>query len=105
MIDAIKKTLLAGVGAAVITKEKAEAVLQDLVRQGKVSADDARGLAEKIADQGRREFEDASNRLGGKIDEMFSRFSRSTQARIDALEFRVHLLENKISPPPPDVQP
>ena len=41
MIDLIKKTLLAGVGATIITKEKVEAVLQDSIRQGKVSAGDA----------------------------------------------------------------
>lgn len=29
MIDLIKKTLLAGVGAAIVTKEKAEHALQD----------------------------------------------------------------------------
>jgi polyhydroxyalkanoate synthesis regulator phasin len=47
MIDVIKKTLLAGVGAAVVTKEKAEAALEDFVRQGKVSSADARIMAEK----------------------------------------------------------
>ena len=36
-MDAIRKTFLAGVGAAVITKEKAEAVLGELVKQGKIN--------------------------------------------------------------------
>jgi polyhydroxyalkanoate synthesis regulator phasin len=106
MIDAIKKTLLAGVGAAVVTKEKVEAVLQDFVRQGKVTAEEARATAEKIADQGRHEFEETSARLSGKIDEVFARFNRSTQARIDAIELRVRALEEKTTPPPAaDSQP
>ena len=50
MIDLIKKTLLAGVGAAIVTKEKAEHALQDYVKQGKVSAADARAMAERIAE-------------------------------------------------------
>ena len=64
MIDVIKKTILAGVGAALTTTEKAEAALQEMVRQGKLSAADARIIAEKIAEQGRREFEEMSQDLG-----------------------------------------
>ena len=35
MIDTIKKTILAGVGAAVVTKDKVQAGLEDFVKQGK----------------------------------------------------------------------
>ena len=95
MIDAIKKTLLAGVGAAVITKEKAEAALNDLVKQGKISTADARIIAEKIAEQGRREFEDLSGRLNDKIRDVLSHSDQRMQARLDALEDRVRKLEEK----------
>jgi len=54
MIDTIKKTLLAGVGAAVVTKDKVEAALEDFVKQGKVSSGEARAMAEKIAAEGVR---------------------------------------------------
>ena len=45
MIDTVKKALLAGVGAAVVTKDKIEHALDEFVRQGKVSADEARAMA------------------------------------------------------------
>ena len=70
MIDVIMKTILAGVGAALTTTEKAEAALQEMVRQGKLSAADARIIAEKIAEQGRREFEEMSQDLGAKVRAM-----------------------------------
>jgi polyhydroxyalkanoate synthesis regulator phasin len=38
MIDALKKTLLAGVGAATVSKEKVEAVLGDFVPEPRFSA-------------------------------------------------------------------
>lgn len=101
MIDAIKKTLLAGVGAAVITKDKVEAALGDFVQQGKVSAAEARQMAEKIADQGRREFETVSHDLGEKVREAWSGEARRQQARIDALEARVAALEAAAKPAAP----
>jgi polyhydroxyalkanoate synthesis regulator phasin len=93
MIDVIKKTLLAGVGAAVITREKVEAALDDFVRQGKVSAVEARQMAEKIAADGRREFETMSRELNELLRERFAREDRKAQERIDALEARVAALE------------
>jgi polyhydroxyalkanoate synthesis regulator phasin len=93
MIDVIKKTLLAGVGAAVITREKVETALGDLVKQGKINSAEARAMAEKIAADGRKEFEALSGELSGKIKEVYDGFHHQTQARLDALEARVAALE------------
>lgn len=95
MIDIIKKTLLAGVGAAVITKEKVEAALDDFVKQGKVSSQEARQMAEKIATEGRREFETLSQQLNDMIRDRFTRTDQKFQERIDALEARVAALEQE----------
>ena len=104
MIDTIKKTLLAGVGAAVITKDKVEAALGDYVKQGKVSAAEARQMAEKIAEQGRQEFDALSHDLNEKLRDKIAGFDRKTQDRIAALEARVAALEAaavaKAGPPP-----
>lgn len=97
MMDALKKTLLAGVGAAVITKEKVEAALDDFVRQGKVSAQEAKVMADKISEQGRREFETMSHDLNEKLRERFAAEDKKAQSRLDALEARVTALEQKAS--------
>ena len=100
MIDIIKKTLLAGVGAAVITKEKVEAALSDFVKQGKVSSAEARAMAEKIAADGRREFEALSQELSEKIRDRVAGTDHKAQDRLDALEARVASLERAQQPPP-----
>jgi polyhydroxyalkanoate synthesis regulator phasin len=95
MMDVIKKTLLAGVGAAVVTKEKVEAALGEFVAQGKVSSKEARDMAQKIAEDGKREFDTMSNELSEKLREAFAREDRKAQSRIDALEARVAALEQR----------
>ncbi|AKC81738.1 hypothetical protein IMCC26134_01215 [Verrucomicrobia bacterium IMCC26134] len=100
MIDTIKKTLLAGVGAAVITKEKVQDALDDYVRQGKIKADDARIIADKIAERGRREFEEMSAQASVKVQEILHRQDAAVVARLTALEARVAVLEAAANPPP-----
>lgn len=97
MIDAIKKALLAGVGAAAITTEKAEKVLNDLVEKGKISATEARDAARKLAEEGKREFEEASRGLEAKFDEVMSSRSKRTAERVATLEAKVAVLESRIA--------
>ena len=94
MIDIIKKTLLAGVGAAIVTKEKVEAALDEFVKQGKVSSAEARAMADKIAADGRREFETLSGELNDKLRDFLSRRDHTIQDRLAALETRVAALEH-----------
>jgi polyhydroxyalkanoate synthesis regulator phasin len=95
MIDTIKKTILAGVGAAVVTKEKVQASLEDFVRQGKITAEEARATAERIAREGKREFEEASEKLGDGLRDLLARADGKLAARIEALEARIDALEGK----------
>jgi polyhydroxyalkanoate synthesis regulator phasin len=97
MIDLIKKTLLAGVGATIVTKEKVEEVMQDYIRQGKVSAGDARIMAEKIAEQGRKEFETMSAELAVKFKDVAEKADFSHKGKIAALEARVQKLEQALA--------
>ncbi len=104
MFEIIKKTLLAGVGAAVVTKEKVQDALDDYVRQGKLKADDARIIAEKIAERGKREFDELSQQASAKAADLFNRHDSAVAARLAALEARVSALEaaaNAVPPPAP----
>ena len=101
MIETIKKTLLAGIGAAVITKEKVQDSLDEYVRQGKIKAEDARIIAEKIAERGRREFEELSQQTSAKAAELFNKNDTAVTARLSALEARVAALEAAAASPAP----
>ena len=99
MIDLIKKSLLASAGAAAITKEKVEQALAEFVRQGKVTAADAKVMSDKIAEQGRKEFDEMCAKLGSKLRDFTARAEESTHTRLAALEQRVRVLEEKLTPP------
>jgi polyhydroxyalkanoate synthesis regulator phasin len=96
MIDLIKKTVLAGIGATVVTKEKIEAALQDLVKQGKVSTDEAKVLAAKLAEDGRKEWETTSHDLGERIRDLLAKADYARKSEVTALAQRIQSLEEKV---------
>jgi polyhydroxyalkanoate synthesis regulator phasin len=97
MLDIIKKTILAGVGATVTTKEKVESVLHDFVEKGKISSEEAKEVADKIVADGRRELEEAKDTLSANFEEILRKANLVTRKELDALEERVSQLES-----PPD---
>jgi polyhydroxyalkanoate synthesis regulator phasin len=95
MIDLVKKAMFAGVGAAVVTKDKIEKSLQELVEKGKMSADEAKDLTEKIIEAGEKETSEARSEATKLFTEVLNRANVVTQDQIEALEKRVRDLEGR----------
>ncbi len=93
MIDLIKKTVLAGIGATVTTKEKVESALHEYVEKGKLSAQDAKGLADRIVADGKQEFETAKHELGQRFQELLKKSNFATREEMAELEKRLAALE------------
>ncbi|MCE5334773.1 MAG: hypothetical protein LLG06_09285 [Desulfobacteraceae bacterium] len=93
MLEALKKSIYAGIGAAALTRDKIRAATKKYVDEGKLTADEAERLAEDLAKTGEREVED----INAKMQSYFKKFSESVEvvrkkeflelkARVDALE-------------------
>ena len=96
MIDLLKKTVLAGIGATVTTKEKIESVLGEYVEKGKLSTNEAKSLAERINEDGRQEFESAKHEVSARINEFLKKGNFASREDLAALEKRLALLDAKV---------
>ena len=93
MNTALRKALLTGIGAAVITKEKAEAAFADFVKSGKLDATDARAMARKLAQDGRKEFAATSREVEARLRDLATRADVAAKTRLAELEARIAELE------------
>ena len=84
MINSLKKVMLAGVGAALITREKAEETLNDFVQQGRINAADAKALARQLAKDGKKEFASVRSDVEDKLLNLAQQAGSQAQARIAA---------------------
>ncbi len=97
MIELIRKTILAGIGAAVLSKEKIELSLKELVEKGKLSTEEAKEMASKIASDGKEEFERVSQDLRENLNDLLEKAGVGQKERVDALEKRLLDLEVEVA--------
>ena len=86
---------MAGIGAAAITAEKVEEILDELVKQGKITTDEAKKTAEKIIKEGRKDFEEVKDDLNSGYEDTLKKLHLVTQEQFSKLEARVKSLEEK----------
>ena len=93
MIDLVKKTVLAGIGTASLSKEKIQESLGELVELGKMTKQEAEVMSEKIVSEGKGEAEKAKFEAGNLIEDMMRKANLVTKTEYEALEARVTELE------------
>ena len=109
--DYAEETLLAGVGAVVLTKERVDELVDELANKGKLTREDARELMDEMVGRWRgdavRLGERASSTLGGVFREvglMTRREYEELELRLAQLEHRLRLVERQPTPLPPPRQ-
>ncbi|MDR2863649.1 MAG: hypothetical protein LBV54_07260 [Puniceicoccales bacterium] len=93
MIDTVKKTLLAGLGAAVVTKDAIESALHDWIEKGKITPEEARHFAEKLVSTGESRWEKAKEDVVSKVSDVLQKAPFVRRGELSALEARVAVLE------------
>jgi polyhydroxyalkanoate synthesis regulator phasin len=95
MLDLLKKTVFAGIGAAITTKERVQSMLHELVEQGKLTQEEAERMADKIARDGKAEFERTKDEISNNLQQMFGKEKMVKESEFRKLELRVSILEEK----------
>ena len=97
MIDTIKKTLLAGLGATVITAERVEKAMGELIEKGKINAEEAREVANKVVEQGKEEWENSRQDLAETINDFLKEANVATRDALNELSERIDQLEERLA--------
>ena len=85
--ESIRKLILAGIGAAAVTREKGESVLRDLVKKGKVLNEELkRNVKEAIRDNVTVHVVTPSDDLMSAVDDMDDESLAALKERIRAAE-------------------
>ena len=74
MFDLIKKTMLTGIGLALLAKDEVESLAKELVDKGKMSEKDGKQFLDDLSDR----YEEVQNKLENMVEKTVKEFLKKT---------------------------
>lgn len=103
MLEGIRRGLMAGLGAVILTREKIESVTSKLVEDAKITQEDAERLTEELFQKGETQWQEFENTIRDSIRKALENLNVGSKENVDALnrkiqnfETRITLLENSL---------
>jgi len=96
MIDLVKKGILLGLGAAELTREKAETLVDELIKRGELAQKERTSAIEELFDHARRAQDELLGRVRGAVERTVAELGLPTKADLAKLEERLAALEKKL---------
>ena len=97
MLEVIRSTLLMGLGAGVITKEKAEQAVRGLVEQGKLSKEEAERLAAELVASGNEQLHEVQAGLRDSVRGMLDSADIARAGDVDRIARGLENLSQRVS--------
>lgn len=93
MKNTIKKGLSLGLGLAVVSKEQAEKVVNELVEKGELSKEESREYFNDLVEKGQSAKAEFDERINEKFNELKTNMIVATKAEVADLKERIEQLE------------
>ena len=97
VLEMIRKSMLASLGAAVVTKEKVEEATRRWVDEGKISKDEAEKLAHDLVESGRHQWEDIQDKMTETVRKGLDTFDIGSKREFQDLKKQVENLEKRLA--------
>jgi polyhydroxyalkanoate synthesis regulator phasin len=95
MVDLIKKTLLAGVGLAFMTKEKAEEVAKKIASEAKIAEGEGKKFVNDLVKKSEEARAGVEKLVNTAVETTLTKLDLPTKAEVKRLEARIKELEGK----------
>jgi polyhydroxyalkanoate synthesis regulator phasin len=94
--DLIEKTFLAGMGAAALTKDRLQELVEDLVHRGQLSSDDGRETVERLMSRSRDEARTVLKKADSSLQGAYRDLGLTSKRELEDLDFRLRQLEHRV---------
>ncbi len=94
--DLIERTFLAGMGAAALTKDRLQDLVQELVSKGQISADEGREVVERVVDRSREEARNVLKKADSSLHNAYRGLGLSSKQDLEELSLRIQRIEHRV---------
>lgn len=97
MFEDIKKGMMAGLGAVLLTKNKVEEIIRKTVAETKISEDEARKLRDELIEAGEQQVSKLENTVTEIIHRNMESLGLGRKDELDKLKQKIEAFETRIS--------
>ena len=95
MFDLFKKTVLMGLGAMTITKEKAENLVDELIKKGELAKDKRSKAIQDLLEKANEQEKEISDKIGDAVNKSIEKLGIPTKQDFERLEKKIDELKKK----------
>lgn len=95
-MELIKKTILAGLGTAVVTRSKIKETMHKLVEQGKLSTEEAEKFSQELIEAGEKEFNELRQDTLKNLQDFSAQLNLAKKDELQQLADKVQNLEKRM---------
>jgi polyhydroxyalkanoate synthesis regulator phasin len=94
--DLIERAFLVGVGAAALTKDRVQEVVEEFVRRGQMSGEEGRDMVERLVGRSRDEARSVLKRADSSLQGAYRDIGLTTKRELEDMEFRLRQVEHRV---------
>lgn len=98
-MDFIRKMTLAGAGLAVLTTEKIQEIVDELVKKGEISEKEAKETFKEIGKKSKQAKKDLEDRIEDMVGSLLNSMNIPTRKEIEEIKKRLSRIEKKARKP------
>ena len=88
-----RKVGLFGIGVAAITKDKADALVKDLIKRGDLNKDEGKKLVAEIVEKSKKSTKELETTVNRQVKDIINKTDVATKKEIKVLEAKIRKLE------------
>jgi len=96
-MDMIKKAMLLGLGVISLTKEKAQEVVDDLIKRGEVSKDERFKMVDTLLKEAEKQEEELTAKINETVQKVIAKMGLATKKDQEDISRRLEEIEKRLS--------
>lgn len=96
-MDIIRKAMLLGIGVLSLTKDKAEEVVDDLIKRGEVASGDRFRAVDNLLREADRQQEEFTRKLSASVQKVLTEMGLPSRKDLDEISLRLKDIDTKLS--------
>lgn len=97
LVEQLKRWVSTGIGLALLTKEKAEEIVQELIRQGEISRDEGKEILDGLIRRAQAERDELQRRIDAEVRRLLESAGLARQEDVRRLEEELRKLEKRVA--------